>query len=41
MFRESGGPSVAREALQHRLIPSPRGKNRSYSDFDGELKNWT
>jgi hypothetical protein len=41
VFRESDGPEVAREALKHRLIPSPRGRNRSYSDFVGELNSWT
>ncbi|MEV8549422.1 hypothetical protein AB0L04_06235 [Streptomyces glaucescens] len=37
VFRESDGPKVAREALEHRLIPSPRGTNRSYADFVGDL----
>ncbi|MFJ5557359.1 hypothetical protein ACIQCD_08030 [Streptomyces sp. NPDC093250] len=37
VFRESDGPAVAREALKHRLIPSPRGSNRSYADFVGDL----
>ncbi|MFD3824469.1 hypothetical protein [Streptomyces sp. NPDC058625] len=41
VFRESDGPAVAREALQHRLIPSPRGTNRSYADFVGDLTVWT
>ncbi|MEV6050822.1 hypothetical protein [Streptomyces sp. NPDC052107] len=41
VFRESDGPSVAREALKHRLIPSPRGTNRSYGDFVGDLTSWT
>lgn len=40
-FRESDGPAVAREALAHRLIPSPRGTNRSYADFVGDLTVWT
>ncbi|MEU6005045.1 hypothetical protein [Streptomyces sp. NPDC047453] len=40
-FRESDGPAVAREALKHRLIPSPRGTNRSYADFVGDLADWT
>ncbi|MER7478116.1 hypothetical protein ABTX60_10730 [Streptomyces sp. NPDC126510] len=29
VFRESGGPEVVREALEHRHIPSSRGSNRS------------
>lgn len=37
VFRESDGPEVARAALKHGLIPSPRGSNRSYADFIGEL----
>ncbi|WCN04287.1 hypothetical protein [Streptomyces sp. M92] len=41
VFRESDGPAVAREALKHRLIPSPRGSNRSYEDFVDELTAWT
>ncbi|MFJ3653042.1 hypothetical protein ACIPPR_07020 [Streptomyces nigra] len=41
VFRESDGPTVAREALKHRLIPSPRGSNRSYADFVGDLTGWT
>ncbi|MGW2893181.1 hypothetical protein ACWDAO_00735 [Streptomyces sp. NPDC001212] len=41
VFRESDGPAVAREALKHRLIPSPRGSNRSYDDFVGDLTGWT
>jgi hypothetical protein len=41
VFRESDGPKVAREALEHRLIPSPRGTNRSYADFVGDLAGWT
>ena len=41
VFRESDGPAVAREALEHRLIPSPRGSNRSYRDFVGDLTGWT
>jgi hypothetical protein len=41
VFRESDGPEVARKALKHLLIPSPRGKNRSYSDFVRELNSWT
>jgi hypothetical protein len=41
VFRESDGPTVAREALKHRLIPSPRGNNRSYADFVGDLTGWT
>jgi hypothetical protein len=41
VFRESDGPAVAREALKHRLVPSPRGSNRSYADFVGDLTNWT
>ncbi|MFD4256294.1 hypothetical protein ACFWR9_01350 [Streptomyces sp. NPDC058534] len=40
VFRESDGPTVAREALKHRLIPSPRGSNRSYEDFVGDLTHW-
>lgn len=40
VFRESDGPEVAREALQHQLIPSPRGTNRSYEDFVGDLTEW-
>ncbi|WP_328922716.1 hypothetical protein [Streptomyces griseoaurantiacus] len=40
VFRESDGPSVAREALAHRLIPSPRGTNRSYADFVDDLTQW-
>ncbi|MFF9063306.1 hypothetical protein [Streptomyces sp. NPDC014882] len=38
---ESDGPAVAREALKHRLIPSPRGGNRSYADFVGDLTGWS
>ncbi|MDQ0790420.1 hypothetical protein [Streptomyces sp. B3I8] len=41
VFRESDGPAVAREALAHRLIPSPRGTNRSYADFVDDLTVWT
>jgi len=41
VFRESDGPAVARKALEHRLIPSPRGSNRSYADFVGDLTAWT
>ncbi|MFK4121411.1 hypothetical protein [Streptomyces longwoodensis] len=41
VFRESDGPAVAREALVRRLIPSPRGSNRSYDDFVGDLTDWT
>ncbi|MFB7321632.1 hypothetical protein [Streptomyces sp. NPDC056190] len=41
VFRESDGPTVAREALKHKLIPSPRGTNRSYADFVGDLSGWT
>ncbi|MDQ0810003.1 hypothetical protein QFZ63_001717 [Streptomyces sp. B3I7] len=41
VFRESDGPAVAREALAHRLIPSPRGTNRSYADFVEDLTVWT
>ncbi|WP_406309445.1 hypothetical protein [Streptomyces sp. NBC_00623] len=41
VFRESDGPAVAREALKHQLIPSPRGSNRSYTDFVGDLTDWT
>ena len=40
MFRESDGPAVARAALEHRLIPCPRGSNRSYADFVGGLTDW-
>jgi hypothetical protein len=40
-FRESDGPAVARAALERRLIPSPRGSNRSYDDFVSDLKDWT
>ncbi|WP_240798984.1 hypothetical protein [Streptomyces sp. A0958] len=40
VFRESDGPAVAREAQQHGLIPSPRGTNRSYEDFVGDLTGW-
>ncbi|WP_225844687.1 hypothetical protein [Streptomyces sp. HPF1205] len=40
VFRESDGPAVAREALTRRLIPSPRGSNRSYDDFVGDLTGW-
>lgn len=40
VFRESDGSAVAREALAHRLIPSPRGSNRSYADFVGDLSAW-
>lgn len=40
VFRESDGPAVARKALEHRLIPSPRGSNRSYADFVGDLTGW-
>lgn len=40
VFRECDGPAVAREALKHRLIPSPRGSNRSYADFVGDLTSW-
>lgn len=41
LFRESDGPAVAREALMHQLVPSPRGSNRSYADFVGDLTSWT
>ncbi|MFJ8357847.1 hypothetical protein [Streptomyces sp. NPDC093984] len=41
VFRESDGPAVARKALEHRLIPSPRGSNRSYADFVGDLSRWS
>ena len=41
VFRESYGPAVAREALAHRLAPSPPGSNRSYADFVGDLTAWT
>ncbi|WP_435128842.1 hypothetical protein [Actinacidiphila sp. bgisy144] len=41
VFRESDGPAVARKALEHRLIPFPRGINRSYADFVGDLAGWT
>ncbi|WP_329173193.1 hypothetical protein [Streptomyces sp. NBC_01477] len=41
VFRESDGPAVAREALKYRLVPSPRGSNRSYSDFVDDLTGWT
>jgi hypothetical protein len=41
VFRESDGPAVAHEALTHRLIPSPRGSNRSYDDFVSDLTSWT
>ncbi|SEC94802.1 hypothetical protein SAMN05216483_2744 [Streptomyces sp. 2131.1] len=41
LFRESDGPSVAREAQRHGLIPSPRGTNRSYEDFVGDLADWS
>jgi hypothetical protein len=41
VFRESDGPAVAREALKHQLIPSPRGSNRSYADFVGDLTGWS
>ncbi|KUL22253.1 hypothetical protein [Streptomyces regalis] len=41
VFRESDGPAVARAALTRRLIPSPRGGNRSYDDFVGDLAGWT
>ncbi|MFF4690137.1 hypothetical protein [Streptomyces sp. NPDC001307] len=41
VFRESDGPAVARKALEHRLIPSPRGSNRSYADFVGDLARWS
>lgn len=41
LFRESDGPAVAREALTRRLIPSPRGSNRSYDDFVGDLTGWS
>lgn len=40
VFRESDGPAAAREALRHRLIPSPRGSNRSYADFVSDLSGW-
>ncbi|NUV60426.1 hypothetical protein G6W55_12100 [Streptomyces sp. CAI-85] len=40
VFRESDGPAVAREARARRLIPSPRGSNRSYDDFVGDLTAW-
>ncbi|WP_405899164.1 hypothetical protein OG242_18095 [Streptomyces sp. NBC_00727] len=40
LFRESDGPAVAREAQQRGLIPSPRGANRSYEDFVGDLAGW-
>ncbi|MER6629712.1 SUKH-3 domain-containing protein [Streptomyces sp. NPDC000987] len=41
VFRESDGPAVARKAQEHGLIPSPRGRNRSYADFVGDLTGWT
>lgn len=41
VFRESDGPAVARKALEHRLIPSPRGSNRSYADFVDEISGWS
>ncbi|MEV6289778.1 hypothetical protein AB0M41_04875 [Streptomyces sp. NPDC051896] len=41
VFRESHGPAVARKALEHRLIPSPRGSNRSYADFVLDLARWS
>ncbi|MFE6765205.1 hypothetical protein [Streptomyces sp. NPDC057689] len=41
LFRESDGPAVAREAQQQGLIPSPRGTNRSYEDFVGDLADWS
>ncbi|MFI1293936.1 hypothetical protein ACH4VM_36890 [Streptomyces sp. NPDC020792] len=41
VFRESDGPTVAREALKHKLIPAPRGSNHSYADFVGDLSGWT
>ncbi|GAB2442860.1 hypothetical protein GCM10027162_41980 [Streptomyces incanus] len=28
VLRGSDGPAVAREALEHRLVPSPRGSDR-------------
>ncbi|KAF3469877.1 hypothetical protein GL259_32415 [Streptomyces sp. Tu 3180] len=40
VFRESDGPAVAREAHARRLIPSPRGSNRSYADFVEDLTGW-
>ncbi|MGP2440181.1 hypothetical protein [Streptomyces sp. JW3] len=40
VFRESDGPAVAREALEHRLISSPRGANQSYDDFVADLVGW-
>ncbi|MFE7579123.1 hypothetical protein ACFU5Z_30685 [Streptomyces sp. NPDC057521] len=40
LFRESDGPTVAREAQQHGLVPSPRGTNRSYEDFVADLARW-
>ncbi|MEU3253103.1 hypothetical protein [Streptomyces sp. NPDC006997] len=39
-FRESDGPLVARAALERDLLPSPQGRNRSYSDFVGDLEGW-
>ncbi|WP_329184624.1 hypothetical protein [Actinacidiphila glaucinigra] len=41
VFRESDGPAVARQALKHRLVPFPRGSNRSYGDFVDDLTGWT
>ena len=39
-FRESDGPLVARKAVDHDLILSPDGTNRSYSGFLGDLEEW-
>ncbi|MFG3102821.1 hypothetical protein ACGFZL_20205 [Streptomyces sp. NPDC048182] len=40
-FRESDGPLVMRKALEHHLIPTPKGKNDSYADFLADLRSWT
>lgn len=39
-FRESDGPLIARAALEHGLLVSPVGTNRSYDDFLADLDAW-
>lgn len=39
-FRESDGPRIARAALEHGLLVSPVGTNRSYDDFLADLDGW-
>lgn len=39
-FRESDGPRIAEAARELGLVTSPRGTNRSYTDFVTELRGW-